>query len=408
MKITAKNVSAFILLAIVTFIVFGVLSILLGQDLNWDLRNYHFYNPYFFLKNRLLVDMAPAQLQTFFNPYLDLLHYFLIRYCPPKMAGFIIGGIQGMNFLLMAVLIYIVADIKKHRIILSLLLAAASVYAANFISELGTTFNDNIVSLFVLLGLIFILRKNNASRPFIFTLVAGLFLGISAGLKLDNLVYYIGVAFAVLLLDSGIKNKIKEQLYLFSGLIAGLLASSGFWFYKMFSMYGNPFFPLYNNIFHSSYNICKLVTDKFIPDDFFQWIAYPLVFTFDPTQVSQLPFFDMRFMAAYIALFVILIYTVLPKIFKSFKPLNTENRKGIFIIIFFSFSYLVWMILTSSYRYALLLELLCPLVILLCLKMLPVKPKLQAIIMILIIIPILLTVKPAGWQRAGWTDSFSA
>lgn len=51
--------------------IFGLVSVFLGKDFNWDLRNYHYDNAYSFLANRLGFYISPAQLQTFFNPILD-------------------------------------------------------------------------------------------------------------------------------------------------------------------------------------------------------------------------------------------------------------------------------------------------------------------------------------------------
>src|SRR5262245_58134644 len=55
----------------------ATISVLLGQDANWDLRNYHLYNPYAFLTGRFWTDLMPAGLQSNFNPLLDLPYYLL-------------------------------------------------------------------------------------------------------------------------------------------------------------------------------------------------------------------------------------------------------------------------------------------------------------------------------------------
>src|SRR5688500_8071941 len=47
----------------------------LGQDTNWDLRNYHLYNAYAFLNDRQAMDLAPAGQQTWLNPLLDIFWY---------------------------------------------------------------------------------------------------------------------------------------------------------------------------------------------------------------------------------------------------------------------------------------------------------------------------------------------
>jgi hypothetical protein len=51
---------------------FGLASMLLGQDSNWDLRNYHLYNGYAVVNGRVGFDPAPAAFQTYSNPALDI------------------------------------------------------------------------------------------------------------------------------------------------------------------------------------------------------------------------------------------------------------------------------------------------------------------------------------------------
>jgi len=42
--------------AITYFVALGIISVILGQDVSWDLRNYHFYNPYMLLTGRFTPD----------------------------------------------------------------------------------------------------------------------------------------------------------------------------------------------------------------------------------------------------------------------------------------------------------------------------------------------------------------
>jgi hypothetical protein len=47
---------------------FGLYSLWLGADANWDLYNYHLYNAFAWLHGKLQTDLAPAGLQSYFNP----------------------------------------------------------------------------------------------------------------------------------------------------------------------------------------------------------------------------------------------------------------------------------------------------------------------------------------------------
>ena len=64
-----------------------LLALFLGQDTNWDLRNYHWYNPYSFLNGRFFFDVVPAQTPSFYNPTLDVPFFLLGNAVPAPVAG---------------------------------------------------------------------------------------------------------------------------------------------------------------------------------------------------------------------------------------------------------------------------------------------------------------------------------
>lgn len=143
------------------FLFFGVVSVWLGQDNNWDLRNYHFYNPYAYLEGRLAFDYAPAQLQTFLNPTGDLLFYFFVIHLKPIWVGFFMGSIQGLNFGLVFVIAHQLFETltAKTRVGLAVLVAAVGLYGPVFIAELGASQNDSLTSLFVLASILILIRR---------------------------------------------------------------------------------------------------------------------------------------------------------------------------------------------------------------------------------------------------------
>src|SRR5438128_236522 len=75
----------------------GYASIRLGQDISWDLKNYHLYNPWALLNGRLDWDIAPAQLQTYYNPVPDLFFYGLLHlFHAPRATAFVMGWWTGI------------------------------------------------------------------------------------------------------------------------------------------------------------------------------------------------------------------------------------------------------------------------------------------------------------------------
>ncbi len=79
----------------------GLYVIGIGQDTNWDLRNYHFYNPFAYLTGRMGYDVAVSHVATYYNPLLYIPFYYAVTGLPPKVVGFILGFIPGFNILLL-------------------------------------------------------------------------------------------------------------------------------------------------------------------------------------------------------------------------------------------------------------------------------------------------------------------
>jgi len=84
----------------------GFASVASGLDVNWDLKNYHYYDAFAFLEGRLAWYVAPAQLQTYHNPLADLVFYWLVREIPsPRIIAFAMALPAGLAaFLLLRML----------------------------------------------------------------------------------------------------------------------------------------------------------------------------------------------------------------------------------------------------------------------------------------------------------------
>ncbi|MFN7898760.1 MAG: hypothetical protein ACK5N0_03715 [Synechococcaceae cyanobacterium] len=365
-----------------TFLAFGVISVFLNQDNNWDLRNYHFYVGYAFLKSRFFYDFVPAQIQTFHNPFLYLPTYWLIQNLPPKTVGFLLGGIQGINFLLS----YIIARTAlkdtlsiKRRISLSLLLAVSSTFSPLFLSELGTSFGDNITSLFVLLGVFLILntillRKSSATRHSSF-IIAGIFLGIAGGLKLPNICFALAALVAITLACEW-HDKLWCAIKLLGGIVFGFLISYGYWMFFLFSNYQNPLFPYYNKLFKSPYfGLINFKDVRWTPKSILDGLSYPFAWVAAKNPSSEIAFRDIRWAIAVILLMAIalsfLVRRISPRTLRF--PASSEGSHELteplarkFIVIYVSVGFIVWLFQFGYSRYLIPLDLISS-IYLLCL-----------------------------------------
>ncbi len=146
-----------LVVSLLVALAFGTWSVLLGQDRNWDLLNYHLYNPYAFLNGRIELDLAPAGIQTYFSPMLDIAYFKAISLLSPRTVGFLLGFLQGLNFFLLYRIAHSVLKDQRQRQVYALLLALAGVLTVGFLAEVGTTMQDSLVALFPLLSLWMIL-----------------------------------------------------------------------------------------------------------------------------------------------------------------------------------------------------------------------------------------------------------
>ena len=125
----------------------GVGSLVLGQDINTDLCRYHFYNGYAFVHGRFDTDLVPAALGTFLNPVLDSLHYLGIAHLPPRLFGFLLGAIQGLNPAMVFLLARRLLDRGPGSGTLAVLVGVLAATGPTAHSSLGTTMGDTTVSI---------------------------------------------------------------------------------------------------------------------------------------------------------------------------------------------------------------------------------------------------------------------
>lgn len=406
-----------LLWAVVYFIGLGILSVILGQDVSWDLRNYHFYNPYMLLTGRFKYDVLPAQIQTFFNPLMDVPFFVAIYYLklPPVVVGFFLGGFHGLNQWLVHLITYhsFYKVSERYKITLSIAAAITSIFGAAYISELGTSIGDSTSSVFVLAGLFLIIACLGRNQPVnLKTIIfAGLLLGLGTGLKLTTALYSISLIVAITFLPTTIKEKLRNFLTLVFSMAVGFSLTMGYWIILMWTNFANPLFPFFNKIFQSPYieTDFNLQDARFLPKDIWQFLFYPLYFIQEQTLVAEVKFKETRFAIAYI-LIVILLGVIIYQ-YTSRRSLEQQNNLvhlpilG-FLLPFYCSAYLIWLKGFSIYRYLIVLELITPVLIILIIAYFYPQKRTVFVISIAIFALIAATVKPLDWWRMAWSDNY--
>jgi hypothetical protein len=394
---------------------FGLLALALGMDANWDLRNYHYYNAWAFLAHRWGWDIVPSQIPSFYNPTLDLPYYWLVQALPARAVAFVLGTVQGLNFIplfLLAHALVKMADIGRRRLVAAAL-ALAGMLGADTVSEYGTVFHDNLVSLGVVGGAAIVVcqwrRLWAPGRGWMLpAAAAGLAMGLAFGLKQNTAIFPVAACLAFVLLPGALPRRIGLAFVFGLGVLAGLAAGGGHWMLFLWKMYGNPLFPFYNHLFQSPWGLLRDYRDPgFLPPQGFdlgEVLSFPLRLSVDPHLASEPAFRDFRLLACYLLLPAAGLMALLRRLRSSAAPVRlTEPGASAWLMVFAALAYALWLYMFRIYRYLIPLEMLAPALILAACGLLPGPRAWRGGAAALLIGGIAITTQPPDWGRVPWT-----
>jgi hypothetical protein len=367
-------------------------SLAIGQDVNVDLLNYHFYNGYAFLAGRLERDIAPAGIVSYFNPLLDAVHYAGMRHLPPKVFGALLGAFQGLNL----ALVWAIArrTLGRDGLWLAPVAAVLAGLGQNAISLLGTTFADTTVSVPMLAALFLMLEPESRSRPRVF--VASLVGGAAVGLKPTIGAAHVGLA-ALALQTAWRERRVRLVLAFGGGTLVGWGLTNGWWALAMWRRFANPFFPLLNNFFHSPFGPPGFRLDpRWGVREPLDWLRPPIDAALGFSgRLQEVQFRDPRLLLAFLALLVWLVVSLLRA-----RSGVTPRLPGRGLVPFWLVTYATWLGAFHYYRYGAVLELLAPVVAFVLLQ--DVWPGRLRVAAGLVAIGLLLSTDVNEWGRRDW------
>lgn len=397
------------LLAVMPF-VFGLLALHLGQDANWDLRNYHWYNAYAFLNGRDATDLLPSQHPFFYNPLLDVPFYVLAQHVTPKTAFFILGTVQGLNYILLFLLAHAVLVIPGpgRKAAACALLALLGMLGGMGIAEIGTVFYDNVTSLGLLLSALLLIRNlggmsnDPPRRAAVLAFLCALPAGLMAGLKLTTAPFCLGLGISFLLAGLPWRRCLLAGFFFGCGILAGLALTYGHWAFFLQTHFANPFFPFFNVIFKSPYAPLSIVKDTTfeIPGNWAGRLLFPLMFTKNVRLVNEIDWRDWR-----IAILYFLLIAACLSPWRRKGEGFTDRTAGRCLLAVFAATYAAWVFMFCVYRYVLALEMLAPLLIVLALDMFPLRKRALAWFSASLLLVVACSVRPGDWgRRAEWSQ----
>jgi hypothetical protein len=359
-------------------------SLYLGKDLNFDALNYHYFIVKAFWEGKTFSSLFPASIQSYLNPVPFMPFYFFASHdWGDRATAAILGGVHGVNVFL----VYLLAKefiASKLLLNLSVLL---SVLNTVFLSLIGSSFSEPVLSLIILLSLILIVRRNFVG--------VGFFLGgLVVGFKITNIVFIL----PTLIFISAERGFYFKAAAL---LIAGYVIGGGWWNWLLYNEFGNPVFPFLNGIFKSEFFVpSNIAFDRFHFDGVLEAISFPLkVIMPDFWVYYELPAPDVRLFVLgggsilYISLIVIKMRHV--GVFELF-------------IIYLASVYFLWAFSSGNGRYGLPFFLLLGVALGALFERLVPFGVARVMLLILLVIQVAI-VWVSGefrWSKAAWTGEW--
>lgn len=231
-----------------------VVNYALGKEMAWDVLNHHLYSGFAAVHDRFAQDYFPAGPQSYLNPYAYVPFYALVASGLPALAvASVLAALQSVILWLtfeLALAVYPVGATARRAFFAACAVAMAALNPV-LLLQLGTSFTDLTTAEVALGGWLLLataFRSPGAPR----IAAAAALLGVATALKLTNAVHAVSAAVLLLFLPVPVARRFRFACTYGITLAASFALVAAPWAYRLEKAFGSPFFPLFNNIFHSA------------------------------------------------------------------------------------------------------------------------------------------------------------
>jgi hypothetical protein len=229
-------------------------TLLAGKDVPWDALHYHLYAGFSALNDRFAADFFAAGPQTYLNPYSHVPLYLMARAGWPSLA---IGITFACLHSVMLWMSYELARAVSRRadgtapIAVTLPAVALALMNPVLLQEMGSTFTDVTTGALALGGYAALANAFTAGRLRLVAL-GGALLGAAAALKLSNAFLALAPALPLVLgCVTTARQRLRALLVFAACAGAAALVVAGPWAWRLEQAFGNPFFPMLNDVFRA-------------------------------------------------------------------------------------------------------------------------------------------------------------
>jgi Glycosyltransferase family 87 len=281
-----------------------------GKEMASDLLQYHFYLGFSALNDRFEQDYFAAGLQSYFNPYAYVPFYLLVKSGLPALA---VGSILAVIHSVVLWLTYELAcrvcpsEDRKERFLFGFSATILAFMNPILLQQIGASFSDITTTALVLGGWLFLVQAVRYPRPAPVVLGA-ILLGIATALKPTNSIHAFGGFFLVAFVPLPFAGRLRSLFCFGASLGASFVVAAAPWSYRLAQTFGNPMFPLLNNVFKTPFNTTATAKAyRFVPDSLIDALLRPFAMVrTDPMIHEEMSSPDIRY-ALLLLVFVIFI-----------------------------------------------------------------------------------------------------
>ncbi|MBL8518143.1 MAG: DUF2029 domain-containing protein [Betaproteobacteria bacterium] len=345
-------------------------TLAMGKDVNADLLNYHIYAAHSVASGQFRIDFMGAGPQSYLNPVGYLFFFYMMKAgVSAVIMALVLASVHALNLMLLWHISHqhFFRDLQ-HRNALAAVSVLLGGLSPVFIATIGGSFLDPVLSVLVL-GALALVLGTQTGQPFggrhFFS--AGLLLGLATGLKLTSAVFCVAVFACLWLIRHKPILRVQAQAYLVAGGICGFILTGGWWSWMLWQQFGNPVFPLFNNIFQSAdFSTGAISHDRFLPHGISDYLFLPArMMRMNSGIYVEILAPDLRMFLLQVALIVMGVLAVASRALKSVARSVRLPDQGMLAISFFLIAWILNQALSGNGRYALSLLLLAgPLLVL--------------------------------------------
>jgi hypothetical protein len=260
----------------------------LGKDMAWDTLNYHLYLGFSAFNDRFDQDYFAAGIVSYLNPYAYAPFYAMVHAgLPALVICSVFAAVHSIILWLSFELGLAVCPSTDGRTRLFAGICAVALAFMNpiLMQQIGSCFADITTAELALGGWLLLaaaVRVPRMSRA----IYAGLLLGAASALKLSNVLAAASAFGMLAMLPLNWRGRIRHGLLYGISLGIGFTMVAAPWSYRLEQTFGNPMFPMFNNIFRSSQSSTEPMGNahRFIPESIGEALWRPFAMI-DPAQM---------------------------------------------------------------------------------------------------------------------------